>query len=401
MRRILPILLLSVGIALLAACHLDKQRLSAGWVAITRLREIAKSLASPTAQPTAHFIVSVNDLEVSFMSAAVGEDLEYNWDFGDGSASIEKDPVHTYPAAGSYRVIHSVSTEGGDASYEELVTVSETYQPAAAVDEKIAFTSDRDGNNEIYIMDSDGANAVNLTNHPSSDRHPAWSPDGKSIAFASRRDDNIFDIYLMNVETRAVSRLTNQGSNTGPAWSPDGARIAFVSDRFGDKDVMVMYADGSRQIQLTVDVHVDDQPTWSPDGSAIAYVSNIDGQRNIYVMSSTDGSEILTLTGDESDNFQPSWLYSSTHNKLLFTSTRNGSQDIFVIDPTTGENLRQITGDPSDERQPTWAAGGALVAFVSDRDNDGERNIYTMSADGGNVKRLTPLGSNDREPKWR
>ena len=359
------------------------------------------TVIEPIAPPTAHFIVSVEDLEVSFMSTAIGEDLEYNWDFGDGSTSTEKDPLHTYLAAGNYTVIHSVSNEGGEANYEELVTVSETYQPAAAVDEKIAFTSDRDGNNEIYVMDSDGENAVNLTNHPSSDRHPAWSPDGLLIVFASRRDDNVFDIYLLDIETGAVTRLTNQGSNTRPAWSPDGARIAFVSDRFGDKDVMVMNADGSRQIQLTVDVHADDQPSWSPDGSAIAYVSNVDGQRNIYVMSSADGSEILTLTSDGSDNFQPSWLDSSMHNLLLFTSARNGNQDIFVIDPITGENLRQITGDPSDERQPTWSAGGALVVFVSDRENDGERNIYTMNTDGGNVQRLTPLGSNDREPKWR
>ena len=400
-RRIPTMLLLSLVVALLTACNMGKQHTNSGRVEITRVQEVAKSILSLTAQPNAHFIVSVENLEVAFMSTAVGEDLEYRWDFGDGSASTEKDPVHTYLTAGSYAVIHSVSNEGGDASYEELVTVSEAYQHAAAVDEKIAFTSDRDGNNEIYVMDSDGANAVNLTNHPSSDRHPAWSPDGKSIAFASRRDENVFDIYLMDVETRAVTRLTNQGSNTGPAWSPDGARIAFVSDRFGDKDVMVMNADGSRQIQLTVDVHTDDQPSWSPDGSAIAYVSNADGQRNIYVMSSTDGSDILTLTSDGSDNFQPSWLYSFTHNLLLFTSTRNGNQDIFVIDPITGENLRQITGDPSDERQPTWAAGGALIVFVSDRENDGERNIYTMNTDAGNIQRLTPLGSNDLEPKWR
>lgn len=359
------------------------------------------TVSEPVAPPTAHFIVTVEDLRVAFLSTATGEDLDYRWDFGDGATSTEKDPVHVYQTAGNYTVVHSVSNDNGGSTYEEPVTVSEAFQPAAAADEKIAFVSDRDGNNEIYMMDSDGSNAINLTNHPASDRHPAWSPDGLSIAFASRRDDNVFDIYLLDVETRDVTRLTNQGSNTRPAWSPDGARIAFVSDRFGDKDVMVMNADGSGQIQLTVDVHSDDQPTWSADGSAIAFVSDVDGGRKIFVMSSIDGAEILTLTDNSAEDFLPSWLKSSTHSRLLFTSTRNGNQDIFVINPVSGEDLLQLTVDPSAERQPSWAADGALIVFVSDRENDGERNIYTMNSDGANVQRLTPLGSNDREPKWR
>ena len=358
-------------------------------------------VSEPIAPPTAHFIVSVEDLAVAFTSTTTGEGLRYSWDFGDGNTSTEKDPVHTYLASGTYAVIHGVANEGGAAKYEELVTVSAAYQPAAVADSKIVFTSDRDGNNEIYIMDADGANAVNLTNHPSNDRHPSWSPDGMSLAFASRRDDNAFDIYRLDVETGDLTRLTTQGTNTRPAWSPDGDRIAFVSDRFGDKDIMVMNADGSRQIQLTVDVHSDDQPTWSPDGVAIAFVSDAGGRRSIYVIDSTDGSEILTLTDDESDDFLPNWLNNSTYSLLLFTSTRGGNQDIYVIDPATGEHLRQITNDTSAERQPTWSDDGAAILFVSDRENEGERNIYTMNTDGANVQRLTPLGSNDREPRWR
>ena len=299
------------------------------------------------------------------------------------------------------QVLQHVSNAGGDSRYEELVTMSEAFQPLTAADGKIAFVSDRDGNDEIYIMDADGSKAINLTNHPASDRHPSWSPDGKSIAFASRRDDDIFDIYVLEIEPGNLKRLTDQGSNTRPAWSPDGRRIAFVSDRFGDKDVMVMNADGSRQIQLTVDVHTDDQPTWSADSGSIAYVSDIDGQRDIYVMSSTDGAEILSLTSDAAEDFHPNWLKSETHNQLLFTSTRSDNQDIFVIDPVTGEGLRQITSDLSAEQQPTWSPDGATIIFVSDRENDGERNIYTMTADGRNIQRLTPLGSNDREPKWK
>ena len=182
------------------------------------------------------------------------------------------------------KIMKRVSRAGGESLFEKRVALSEAVSPLKVAAGKIAFVSDRDGNDEIYLMNADGSNAVNLTNHPANDRHPSWSPDGKSIAFASERHDNSFDIYLLEIETGRLSRLTTQGSNTGPAWSPSGRRIAFVSDRFGDKDVMVMNADGSRQIQLTIDVHSDDQPTWSPDSGSIAYVSDIGGQQDIYVI---------------------------------------------------------------------------------------------------------------------
>lgn len=282
-----------------------------------------------------------------------------------------------------------------------LGTAREAVQPFPAAGGRIAFVSDRDGNAEIYIMDADGDNVMNLTNHQAVDQHPSWSPDGAAIAFASSRDGETFDIYRLDIASGSVTRLTNQGSNTRPAWSPDGRRIAFVSDRFGDKDVMVMKADGSRQIQLTVDVHADDQPTWSADGSSIAYVSDSGGQRNIYVMSSTNGAEILSLTSDAAENLQPNWLRGDGKNSLLFTSTRSGNQDLFAIDPVSGEGLRQITRDLSNEGQPAWSPDGAAIIFVSDRENEGERNIYTMPANGAKAQRLTPLGSNDHDPKWK
>ena len=361
--------------------------------------EIAVTQALPT--PSAGFEMSVSDLTVSFVSTAIGEDLSYIWTFGDSNSSSDPNPVHTFGASGSYSVTQAVFNAGGENTHVATVEVSALLQPLTAPAGQIAFVTDRDGNNEIYNMDADGSNAINLTNHLANDRHPSWSPDGSTIAFASRRDDDIFDIYKLEVASNMVTRLTSQGSNTRPVWSPNGSKIAFVSDRFGDKDVMVMNADGTGQIQLTVDVHSDDQPTWSPDGNSIAYVSDENWQRDIYVMSSTDGSRITTLASGAGDNFQPSWLNMSGLSLLAFTSTRFGNEDIFVIDPVSGEELRQITSEASVERQPSWSADGALILFVSDRANGVERNIYSVTPDGANFQRLTPDGSNDREPKWK
>ncbi len=93
---------------------------------------------------------------------------------------------------------------------------------------RIAFSSDRDGNTEIYIMNADGSGIVRLTDHPDSDMEPAWSPDGKMIAFSSNRDGES-ENYILEVEAAItdpkdapVWRLTNyMGDDVGPVWKPD------------------------------------------------------------------------------------------------------------------------------------------------------------------------------------
>ena len=107
---------------------------------------------------------------------------------------------------------------------------------------QIAFVSDRDRNDEIYVMDDDGKNQRNLTNHPSDDYAPSWSPDGTRIVFMSDRDGHVpkgdvlptFEIYVMDADGGNQQNLTNDPSHDMyPAWSPDGKRIAFTSYRDG------------------------------------------------------------------------------------------------------------------------------------------------------------------------
>ena len=305
------------------------------------------SALEAVAAPVAGFTSSASNLSVAFQSTAAGENRSYAWDFGDGAAASDANPTHTYLSAGSYQVTQTVSNAGGSDSFTADVIVSEPPAPLTADVGEIAFVSDRDGNNEIYLMKGDGTGARNLTNHPANDRHPSWSPDGARLAFASRRDDDNFDIYLLEIETLAVTRLTTEGNNNRPAFSPDGSRIAFVSDRFGDKDLFVMNADGSGQIQLTVDISDEDQPTWSPDGSLIAYAGGAVGERNLFVIQASDGAAHSALTSAAGDNFHPSWLPDAMRSLLAFTSTRTGNEEIFVIDPLTGGDLRQLTNAAS------------------------------------------------------
>ena len=168
----------------------------------------------------------------------------------------------------------------------------------------IAFHSSRDGNSEIYIMDTDGSNMTQLTTNSTADSDPNWSHDGNKIAFVATRDGNS-EIYVMNVDgSNPVNLTNNEAEDVSPAWSPDGTKIAFVSTRDSQQDIYVMDADGSNQTKLTDDAHLDDAPDWSPDGSQIVFASNREGNNEIHKMQS-DGTNVNRLTNSPEDDLSP------------------------------------------------------------------------------------------------
>ena len=130
---------------------------------------------------------------------------------------------------------------------------------------KIAFVSDRDGNNEIYVMNADGSYLNRLTKNNEYDYDPMWSPNGQKIAFTSHRDGNQ-EIYVMNADGSNQKRLTkNNEYDYAPMWSPNGQKIAFASDRRGYLEIYVMKSDGSDQTRLTtntLNTFGDYDPMW-------------------------------------------------------------------------------------------------------------------------------------------
>lgn len=205
------------------------------------------------------------------------------------SFAVECDPLRqlAYTArGGSTSDIHVFTTDGTTLVLSAAGADSNPdWSPSGT---ELVFTTDRDGNPEIYRMNADGSGATRLTNSAGADYRPAWSPDGSRIAFVSERDGNP-EIYVMSRDGTGLVRLTTSpGTDTDPAWSPDGTRLVFSSTREGTLlQLYVMDANGSNVQRRTTSPFNDRTPAWSPDGSLIAFSRGSGESAYPFVMSAT------------------------------------------------------------------------------------------------------------------
>ena len=330
---------------------------------------------------------SLSDSEV-FLVGSDKEVLAYNDDFGDTLASriTWEAPssgifyvITAGDGTGSYTLTISGEADGrGDSAMTQLTdnNFELDASPSWSSDgSRIAFISDRDGDNEIYVMNIDGSGVIQLTDDFASDEDPEWSPDGSRIAFHSDRDGD-YEIYVMNADGSGVTQLTdNSDADRGSAWSPDGTRIAFHSDSDGDYEIYVMSADGSGVIQLTDNSYADGRAAWSPGGTRVAFQSDRDGDYEIYVMSA-DGSGVIRLTDNSYADGGPAW--SPDGSRIAFQSDRDGDYEIYVMS-ADGSGVVQLTDNSYADVASAWSPDGSRIAFHSDRDGDYE--IYVITVD--------------------
>ena len=158
-----------------------------------------------------------------------------------------------------------------------VMLVASLWLATSSLEGKIVFSSKREGNHEIYTMNSDGTNQTRLTFNKAADVRPTWSPNGQQIAFMSyRHNKKRAEIYVMDADGSNERRLTHHpGLDSYPDWSPDGKQIVFTSDRNANENhilnIFVMDADGGNVRQLT-NTFFAQQPKWSPDGQWILYM---------------------------------------------------------------------------------------------------------------------------------
>lgn len=276
-----------------------------------------------------------------------------------------------------------------------LLLVSASF--AENADTSIVFRSSRTGTSQIYRMNPDSTQLRQLTEEPQYASHPAWSPDGQQITFMSLRDPLWRgEIYVMNADGTNPINLTQSldREDGSPSWSPDGKQIVFTSAPVFEWHIWVMPAEGGRHRRLTRDLDQNQGPDWSPDGKQIVFSSDRDGNFDIYVMAA-DGDNPINLTNHPAIDLHPDW--SPDGKQIVFTSNRNENVDIYVME-ADGANPIRLTDAAAKDRGPSWSPDGTQIAFASLRDGNSE--IYVMNADGTNPINLTQHREWDANPSW-
>jgi TolB protein len=260
--------------------------------------------------------------------------------------------------------IYSMDTKGENLknlSCNKAMDYAFSYTP----DKRLVFYTNRDGNDEVYVMDADGKKATNITNHAAADRIPCVSPDGKQVLFLSDREDKNGKIYSIDIDGKNLRRLTNNSYfEDAPTWSYDGKKIVFSRELKDLKDtsrnavrngeIFIMDADGTNEIQLTNRPGYDGGPQISPDGKRVAFYGKSEKNKYDIFLMDIDGENIINLTEDDVEDYSPSW--SPDGKWIACTRGDSKNYDVWIINLETKIKTR-VTTQPKRDENPFWQTG--------------------------------------------
>lgn len=197
---------------------------------------------------------------------------------------------------------------------------------------KIVFSSNMDGNYEIYVMDDDGTNIQRLTHHPDKDTVPRWSADGKQIAFQREKrwqpgqKGQEIDVFVMNRDGSQLQQITDHpGMDTRPVWSPDGRHIAFGSG--WDIHKIDIATKEVKQLARNLKKRTISLQDWSPDGKSIAYTVSVPPEgRAIYLTDANGSTHREFLPGKGTLRYTVRW--SPDGKKILYCEAAYQGNDL-------------------------------------------------------------------------
>jgi TolB protein len=270
--------------------------------------------------------------------------------------------------------------------------------------------SDKAGNRwkEIYVMDWDSRNSVQVTNHHTISLSPAWSPNGKTISYTSfayhpylkSRNPDLFTYDIFGGKRFLVS--SRIGINSGSTFSPDGKNIFLTLSKGEASDIYRINLEGEDLTKITHGPGnaLNVEPNISSDGNKIAFSSDQKGYPMVFTMN-TDGSSIKRITFAGRYNASP--CFSPDGKKIVFAGQDKDHFDLFLVN-TDGTDLQRLTsaktpsGRAANNEDPSFSPDGRHIVFTSNR--TGKNQIFIITTDGTSERRITVDNYNYFKPKW-
>lgn len=243
----------------------------------------ATATAAPTSTPSPTPAVAAQRIVAAFVSDWAGDDDIYLLDLETGTlANLTHGPGEDRDPAfvpGGQALVYRSNQDGHWLFYQiDLQTGERTLLPGQGEDQayrgratysaqagRYAYESYRDGNLNLYLHGTDGADDW-LTQNPRGDYGPAWRPGAEQVAFASWREGDK-DLYLIDLAGKELTQLTQDPADSeSPAWHPDGQRLVFVHWVDWDADLYEMDVASGQTTRLTDDPYPDLWPAFAPDG---------------------------------------------------------------------------------------------------------------------------------------
>jgi TolB protein len=261
-------------------------------------------------------------------------------------------------------------------------------------DTKIAYVQAMGKNKEIFVVDFDGGNPLQVTRDQSINLSPAWSSDGNQLAYVSFKEGGT-KVYAANLRDGSQRLLSGQpGLNIAPAWRPGTSQLAVTLTRGGNPDIYLISSGGEVLQRLVQGWSISVSPSWSPDGRRLAYVSDESGNPQIYVLDVGSGQKKrITFSGNY--NTCPAW--SPKGDWIAFSGVSGGNHNIFIARPDGGD-VRQLTHGEGSNEAPSWSPDGRMLAFSSTR--QGGSSIWVLLVNGSGVRKLSRTGGGQELPRW-
>jgi PKD repeat protein/Tol biopolymer transport system component len=257
---------------------------------------------------------------------------------------------------------------------DEIIDMAPTRSPDT---EWVAFTSNRDGNWELYITRVDNSVMRRVTyNTVAKDIDPVWSPDGQWIAFETDRDGN-WELYLLNLATGEETRLTeNAASDINAYWSADSQKIVFQSNRDGLWQIYEIELATRAERRLSDGQGDDHDPAYAFGGDKIAFRSYRNGNPlSVLHLMNADGGEVEAISDPRGEASNHTWYLDDSI--IAYQSDADGDLDIYVYELKTRET-RLVSDNEIPDYAPTWLCSAPIVVFTSDV--VGDPNIFNTPA---------------------